>query len=275
MSTVLVTGAGRGIGRAIALHLASQGWDVRAGVRRPEDGEELRRASAAITAVTLDVTDAEQIAGLPDAIGGHLDAVVNNAGVVVSGPVETVSIDDLRHQFDVNLLGQVAVTQAVLPLLRSARGRVVFVSSISGRVSTPFMGAYASSKFALEGLADALRIELRPWGIRVALVEPGSIDTDLWRNAGQTVDAVEAGLSPEHKELYGKQIGAMRKITARIAKSAAPADKVVAAVDAALSSSRPKPRYVVGNDARAQLAASALLPVRLMDAIVARATGGG
>jgi NAD(P)-dependent dehydrogenase (short-subunit alcohol dehydrogenase family) len=151
---------------------------------------------------------------------------------------------------------------------------VVFISSISGRVSSPFMGAYASSKFALEGLADALRVELRPWGIRVCLIEPGSVDTDLWRNVDQTVDEVEAGLRPEHRQLYGGQISAMRKVSARIAKSAAAPDKVVDAVEHALTASRPKPRYVVGTDARVQLAASAIVPARVMDAIVARVTGG-
>jgi NAD(P)-dependent dehydrogenase (short-subunit alcohol dehydrogenase family) len=274
MSTVLVTGAGRGIGRAIAVHLANQGWDVYGGVRKSADGGQLRQASPRITPVTLDITEQDQIAQLPEALGGRLDAIVNNAGVVVSGPVEALNIDDLRRQLEVNLIGQVAATQAVLPLLRSARGRVVFVSSVSGRVSSPFMGAYASSKFALEGLADALRIELRPWGIGVSLIEPGSIDTDLWRNVDQTVDELEAGLRPEHRQLYGKQITAMRKVSARIAKQAAPPDKVIAAVEHALSTPRPKPRYLVGTDARIQVVASALLPARLLDTIVARATGG-
>ncbi|MEA2212756.1 MAG: hypothetical protein QOF83_2704 [Solirubrobacteraceae bacterium] len=273
MSTVLVTGAGRGIGRAIALHLASQGWDVHAGVRQLADGEELRQAHPRLTPVSLDITDSEQIARLPETLGGRLDAIVNNAGIVVSGPVEALNIEDLRRQFDVNLIGQVAVTQAALSLLRAARGRVVFISSISGRVSSPFMGAYASSKFALEGLADALRIELRPWGIRVSLIEPGSIDTDLWRNVDQTVDAVEAGLRPDHRQLYGKQISTMRKVTARIAKQAAPPDKVIAAVEHALTASRPKARYPVGTDARIQIAANAVLPDRMFDALVARATG--
>jgi NAD(P)-dependent dehydrogenase (short-subunit alcohol dehydrogenase family) len=274
MSTVLITGAGRGIGRAIAVHLAGQGWDVYAGVRKPADGDELVQGSPRITPVVLDITDGDQIGALPERLGGRLDAIVNNAGIVVSGPVEALAIDDLRRQFDVNLVGQVAVTQAVLPLLRSAHGRVVFISSISGRVSSPFMGAYASSKFALEGLADALRVELRPWRIRVCLIEPGSVDTDLWRNVDQTVDEVEAGLRPEHRQLYGGQISAMRKVSARIAKSAAAPDKVVDAVEHALTASRPKPRYVVGTDARVQLAASAIVPARVMDAIVARVTGG-
>jgi NAD(P)-dependent dehydrogenase (short-subunit alcohol dehydrogenase family) len=160
-------------------------------VRRPEDGEQLRQASAKISPVTLDITNPAHLAQLPGALGGRLDALVNNAGIVISG-------------------------------------------------------AYAASKFALEGLADALRVELRPWGIRVSLVEPGSIDTDLWRNVDQTVDEVEAGLSAEHRQLYRKQIGAMRKLSARIAKQAAPPDRVTAAVAHALSATRPRVRYLVG-----------------------------
>jgi NAD(P)-dependent dehydrogenase (short-subunit alcohol dehydrogenase family) len=274
MPSVLVTGAGRGIGRATALKLAAAGWEVYAGVRRPEDGQTVRSAEPRITPVTLDITDETDRAALPNALGGRLDALVNNAGIVLGGPIESLPVEDLRRQFDVNLIGQVAVTQAVLPLLRTARGRIVFISSVSGRFSSPFMGAYASSKFALEGLADALRVELRPWGIRTSLVEPGSIDTDMWRNVGGTVDEIEAGLSPEHRELYGRQIGKMRQITARIAKQAAPVDSVAATVVQALTASRPRPRYIVGTDAKLQLTARALLPSRVMDAVVGRATGG-
>ncbi|MEO6857493.1 MAG: SDR family NAD(P)-dependent oxidoreductase [Solirubrobacteraceae bacterium] len=273
MPSVLVTGAGRGIGRTVALHMAQGGWEVYAGVRRPEDAEALSQ-EAGITPVLLDITDAAQVAELRSAVGQRLDAVVNNAGVVVRGPVEGLAIDDLRRQFEVNLVSQVAVTQAVLPMLRTSRGRVVFMSSISGRVSTPFMGAYAGSKFALEGLADALRIELRPWGIRVTLVEPGSIDTDLWRNVEETTDEVEAGLSADHRRLYARQIAAMRKLSARVAKQAAPPATVAAAVERALSADRPRARYLVGADAKIQLALGAVIPPRFMDAAVGRMTGG-
>ena len=174
MPSVLVTGAARGIGRATVLRLAGAGWDVVAGVRRAADGEALTATAGAagrITPLQLDVSDAGQVAALDGALPQRLDAVVNNAGVVVSGPIEAVPPAELRRQLDVNVVGQVAVTQAVLPRLRAARGRVVFVSSLSGRVSTPMTGAYSASKFALEAVADALRMELRPWGVRVVLVE--------------------------------------------------------------------------------------------------------
>jgi NAD(P)-dependent dehydrogenase (short-subunit alcohol dehydrogenase family) len=268
MPTALVTGAGRGIGRATVQALLDAGWEVVAGVRREAD------APAGTTPVLLDVTDAAQVAALPDALPAGLDAVVNNAGVVVSGPVEGVAPDELRRQLDVNVVGQVAVTQAVLPKLRERRGRVVFVSSVTGRASSPFLGAYAASKFALEGLADALRVELRPWSMPVVLIEPGSIDTDLWRNADKDVDAAEAALTPALRDLYAERLAGMRKTVTRIQGQTAPVEKVAEAILKALTDERPKARYLVGLDAKAQVAMRAALPTRAFDAVVARATGG-
>ena len=144
-------------------------------MRRAQDGEALAGdGGERIVPVQLDVTDSDQVAALGDALPARLEGVVNNAGVVVSGPVESVPVDELRRQMEVNLIGQAAVTQAVMKQVRAARGRVVFVSSLSGRVATPMTGAYNASKFALEGLADSLRMEVRPWGVRVVLVEPGT-----------------------------------------------------------------------------------------------------
>ena len=274
MPSVLITGAGRGIGRVTALRLANAGWDVRAGVRRLEDGEALARESAAgqITPIELDLLDAQQVAALPEAVGGRLDALVNNAGTVVSGPVEAVPLDELRTQLEVNVVAQVAVTQALLPLLRESKGRIVFVGSVSGRVATPFTGAYNASKFALEGLADALRMELRPWEIKVAIVEPGSIDTDLWRLALDAADEAEARMAPDHRELYADQIASMRKAVAGIQKRTSPPEKVAAAIERALSSSRPRARYLVGADARAQVAMRGALPTPAFDAAITRFT---
>ena len=261
MPTVLVTGASRGIGLAVARRMQSAGWDVLSGVRRAED--------ATVGApVVLDVTDVGAFEP-PD----RLDAVVNNAGIVVSGPVEALDLDDLRRQFEVNVFGQIAVTQAVLPRLRESRGRIVFMSSVSGRVSTPYTGAYAASKYALEAAADALRIELRPWRVPVSLVEPGAIDTALWQEAEATLDASLAALRPAHRELYGDRVEKLRKTVRRTAKAAIPAEKVAEAVHKALTAPRPKARYVVGTDARVQLALHAL-PERAFDAAVARLTGG-
>src|SRR4051794_31171206 len=227
MPSVLVTGAARGIGRATVLRLAGAGWDVVAGVRRTADGEALTaaagRAAGRIGPMQLDVTDAAHVAALDRVLPQRLDAVVNNAGIVVSGPIEAVPPEELRRQLDVNVVGQVAVTQAVLPRLRAARGRVVFLSSLSGRVSTPMTGAYSASKFALEAVADALRMELRPWGVRVVLVEPAQTDTDLWRDADDALQETGAGLSPPHPALYPRPIqGARAKLIPRPQRLAPP-----------------------------------------------------
>jgi NAD(P)-dependent dehydrogenase (short-subunit alcohol dehydrogenase family) len=274
MSSILITGAARGIGRATALRFAAAGWDVHAGVRSEADGEALVAAAPTqkITPVLLDVTDADQVARLSEALPSRLDAVVNNAGIVVGGPVEAVAVDELRRQLEVNVVGPFAVAQAVLPRLRETRGRLVFVSSVGGRVSTPMTGVYAASKYAIEALADALRIELRPWGVHVALIEPGAIDTDMWKTAMETADAVEAAMKPEHHELYKGHLDGARPTLKRIQKSAVSADKVAAAIEKAVVSGRPRPRYVVGVDARVQLLVRAL-PTRAGDAAFAKLTG--
>jgi NAD(P)-dependent dehydrogenase (short-subunit alcohol dehydrogenase family) len=274
--SVLITGASRGIGRASALRLADCGWQVYAGVRSTEQGALLQseRPAGRIQPVSLDLRDERQIADLPNLVGGELDALVNNAGIVVGGPVEALSIGNLRDQLEVNVVAQVAVTQAVLPLLRSSKGRVVFLSSISGRVSAPFLGAYTASKFAIEAIADSLRMELRSWGIRVVLVEPGSIDTDMWRGALDEADETEAQMAPEHRTLYADQLAGMRKAITGIQKRTSPVDKVAAAVERALMAARPKPRYLVGTDARVQVALNGALPTRAMDAAIIKATTG-
>ncbi len=206
MPSVLVTGAGRGIGEAIALRLAGNGWTVLAGVRDDLSGERLAAQDGRITPVRLDITDADHIAALADQLPARLDAVVNNAAIGVLGPVEAVSIPAFRHQFEVNLFGQVAVTQAVLPQIRAAHGRVVFISSTGGRAPVLMEGAYCASKFALEGLADVLRVELRPWRIHVSVVEPGPTDTGAWRHIQSLLDDMEQGMSATHRELYEQHI---------------------------------------------------------------------
>lgn len=246
-----------------------------AGVRRAEDGESLLAAGPAgrITSLALDVTDAEQIAALDQALPERVDALVNNAGIVVPGPVEGLTMEDLRRQLEVNVVGQVAVTQALLGRLRASRGRIVFVSSIGGRFSSPMMGAYSASKFALEGLADALRVELRPWGIAVALIEPGAIDTDLWRRAPDTARDTEDALRPELRELYAEHLSGIKKMIPRIQKQASTAEIVAAAVERALTATRPRARYLVGTDARLQAAIGTALPTRAADAAIARFAG--
>ena len=269
MSSVLVTGASRGIGRATALRLAEAGWDVAAGVRRTEDGEALARAQPGrISPVILDITDEEQIASLEHALPERLDAVVNNAGVAVAGPLEAVPPAELRHQLEINVVGQAAVTQAVLPRLRESRGRIVFVSSVSGRVATPMFAPYNASKFALEGMADAMRMELAPWGIRVVLIEPAQTDTDLWRKAEETFDETVAAMAPHYRELYAKHLDGARKSIPRAARMAAPVDGVAKAIEKALTTGRPRARYVVGANARAQAILAALTPTAVLDRVL-------
>jgi NAD(P)-dependent dehydrogenase (short-subunit alcohol dehydrogenase family) len=277
VSSVLISGASRGIGRATALRLAAAGWTVYAGVRQVADGEALVAAAGAgggeIVPLRLDVSSDAQIAALDGALPERLDAVVNNAGIVVSGPLETLSADELREQFEVNVVGAVALTNLVLPRLRESRGRIVFVSSLSGIVSTPMTGAYNASKFALEAIADAWRLELRPWGIGVSLVEPAMTDTDLWRKAPETLEAEAAEMSAEHRALYGEHLDGMRKTVPRIQKMAKPVEGVAAAIEKALTAARPRARYPVGVDVRVQAALSGVTPVRVKDAAFGRLTG--
>jgi NAD(P)-dependent dehydrogenase (short-subunit alcohol dehydrogenase family) len=275
MPAVLLTGASRGIGRATALRLARAGWMVYATVRSAADGEALvlEAAGAAVHPLQLEVTSDEEIAALDEALPARLDAIVNNAGIVVSGPLETLSAADLREQFDVNVVGAVALTNLVLPRLRASRGRIVFVSSLSGVISTPMTGAYNASKFALEAIADAWRLELRPWGIKVILVEPAMTDTDLWRKAPETLEAEAAEMSAEHRELYAEHLDGMRKTVPRMQKMAKPVDTVAAAIEKALTAARPRARYPVGVDVRVQAALSGVTPDRVKDAAFARLTG--
>jgi NAD(P)-dependent dehydrogenase (short-subunit alcohol dehydrogenase family) len=275
MPSVLISGASRGIGRATALRMARAGWTVYATVRQVADGEELvaEAAGGEIKPLQLDVTDDAQIAALEDAIPERLDAVVNNAGIVVSGPLETLSAADVREQFEVNVVGAVALTNLVLPRLRQARGRIVFVSSLSGLISTPMTGAYNASKFAIEAIADAWRLELRLWGVKVVLVEPAMTDTDLWRNAPETLEAEVAEMSEEHRQLYGEHLDGMRKTVPRMQKMSKPVDGVAATIERALTTARPRARYPVGVDVKVQAALSGVTPDRLKDAAFGRLTG--
>ena len=214
---VLVTGASSGIGEATALRLARAGWRVLAGVRASADAERLRAAAGErLEPVTIDVTEPATIAAAAEGLGDEpLHGLVNNAGTALAMPLEFLPLDQFRRQLEVNLVGQVAVTQAVLPNLRSARGRIVNVGSIAGRSSLPFLGAYAASKHGLEAVTDALRVELRPFGITVTIVEPGTIATPIWRKGGELFaatcggDARRAGraLRGAHGSLPGRSGG--------------------------------------------------------------------
>ena len=273
--TVLITGTSTGIGRATALHLATCGFEVLAGVRRESDGAAVRALSPEwIEPVMLDVTSPDEVRAAAARAGETgLTGLVNNAGISYQGPIEYLELDDLRRQLEVNLVGAVAMTQAVLPLLRASRGRIVNVSSVGGRRALPFLSPYNASKFALEAMSDSLRQELRPQGIRVAVVEPGSVKTDIWRKGTEASRQALASLTPEGRELYGKRLEAMLQTAHKTAARGVEPIEVAEAIEHALTASRPKPRYVVGADARIQLRLGALLPTRVLDAVIGRATG--
>jgi NAD(P)-dependent dehydrogenase (short-subunit alcohol dehydrogenase family) len=245
-------------------------------VRRDSDGAELAAAAppGTLEPVLLDVTDAAHRAALAGRLGGlPLTGLVNNAGIAVTGPLEAVDLDELRRQFEVNLVGQVAVTQAALPALRAGVGRIVNVGSIGGRVGPPFLGPYASSKGALRTLTAALRRELAPWGMHVALVEPGAIDTEIWRKGLEGADDQLAAMPERARELYGPQMQALREATVKIAGAAIPAERVAQDIEHALTAARPRALYTVGTEARVQGMLNALLPARLFDRLIARAMG--
>jgi NAD(P)-dependent dehydrogenase (short-subunit alcohol dehydrogenase family) len=276
---VVITGASSGIGKACALHLDGAGFIVFAGVRREEDGKALRsQASDRLRTVLVDVTDSASIELVAEtvsqAVGDRgLAGLVNNAGVVVPGALEFLDLGELRRQLEVNVVGQIAVTQAFLGALRTARGRVVNIGSIGGRVALPFVGPYHASKFAMEALTDTLRIELHPWGIEVSIIEPGSTATEIWTKTEATADAVERSLPARGRALYGDAIKAMRATSSKYAARAIPASRVARAVEHALTAKRPKTRYVVGPDARLQAFARRVFSDRILDGLIRRQAG--
>jgi len=275
--SVLVTGASTGIGRATALRLDGRGWRVFAGVRRDEDAESLAAAgSAALTPLRLDVTEPEQIAAAATRIGeladGGLHGLVNNAGIAVPGPLETLPLERFREQVEVGLVAYLAVTQAMLPLLREATGRVVFLSSIGGRIAVPFNGAYSAVEFGTEALGDSFRQELAPTGIRVSIVEPGSIDTPIWQRGEARAAAIEAE-APDTERLYAEPIAKFRELVRETARRGIPPERVARAIAHALESRRPRSRYLVGLDARVQARIVPLVPTPLLDRLIGRQVG--
>jgi NAD(P)-dependent dehydrogenase (short-subunit alcohol dehydrogenase family) len=277
--TVLVTGASTGIGEACAVELDRLGFQVFPGVRRQEDADRLaRRMSHRTLPILADVTDAASVSAAAEKIGSvvgsrGLDGLVNNAGIVVAGPIELLPISDLRTQLEVNVLGQIAVTQAMLPLLRRAQGRLINMSSISGCIASPFLGPYAASKFALEALNDAMRIELRRWNIEVSIIEPGSVKTPIWEKALAMADNLVGKIDADSAALYHADAESFRQAFAKVADKAIPVHHVVRAVVHALTARRPRTRYRVGLDARLGVPLVKMLPDRWRDYFVKKELG--
>ena len=276
MANVLITGSSTGIGAACALHLDRLGWTVYAGVRKDADADDLRRkGSAKLTPVIIDVTDQSQIDAVAkqiEADSGRLDGLVNNAGIGRGGPLEYLELDEWRTQLEVNVVGQVAVTKAMLPLIRPAKGRVVFIGSIGGRLGSPLMGPYNASKFAIEGVGHALRQELKPKGVHVSVIEPGAIDTQIWDKAQDTMERLRSELPAIALEEYAEPLETFAKGLAMNAKNAVAPQVVAKAVEHALTAKRPRTRYLVGKDAKAVGTLGRFLPDRALDTIVAKIT---
>ncbi|MDF2707298.1 MAG: family oxidoreductase [Nonomuraea muscovyensis] len=267
--TVLVTGASTGIGRATALLLAREGFTVHAGVRKDADGEAL---GPTVIPIILDVTDAGRIAEAAERIG-HLDALVNNAGIGVTGPLEFVPLDVLRRQYEVNVFGQVAVTQAMLPMLRSSKGRVVTVGSVGSWITLPFGGPLCSSKHAIRSLNDALRMELKPYGVAAVLIEPGSIHTDAVDKLEDEVEPRLASLGEEGRRLYGAAYRTMVTSGLKEERSGSSPDVVARAVLHALTARKPRSRYPVGKKSRLMSTLGRIVPQYTLDRLRLRALG--
>ena len=284
---ILITGTSTGIGRACALRLARKGFHVWAGVRNQNDAASITQAANLaghfLQPVHLDVTDSQSISKAHDLIqlqtgSDGLCGLVNNAGICVVGPSECVTMEDWKRQFEVNLFGAIAVTQAMLPLIRqhtltSARwaGRIVNMSSITGEVATPLFGAYSASKFALAGFSDALRMELRGEAIHVSIIIPGTIQSEIWRKEKESVDAIRPDSSA--RRLYGKLIDNVAGYVFQCAKSAIPADRVAVAVEDCFTSRKPRIRYRVGWEAGVGSRARKIIPDWLFDDLLGRTLG--
>ena len=271
--SVFISGASTGIGNALSLELDRQGYQVFAGVRKISDADALRnQASSQLTPVMLDVTLPEMISSacgeVNDITGGELFCLINNAGVSIGGALEFIPIPEFRQQMEVNLIGQLALTQACLPMLRKSYGRVIFISSVSGRLATPIIGPYSASKAALVALADALRMELTPWGISVSVLIVGSVQTPIWEKASHTAGEILRRLPAEAWELYGKTQKRAATYYLKTGRRGVRVENVAKITRHLLKAAHPKAYVLVGRDAVMIELMSKLLPVRLRDWLV-------
>jgi NAD(P)-dependent dehydrogenase (short-subunit alcohol dehydrogenase family) len=275
-AAVLISGASKGIGRATALYLDSHGFTVIAGVRSAADAESLRSAaSKRLRTIVLDITNTDHVANAAKAVqevvgADGLDGLVNNAGIAVPAPLEFIPLDEFRLQIEVNLIGHLALTQALLAHLRTAKGRIINISSVGGRIAGPLLGPYHASKFAMEALTDTLRQELAPWQIHVVSVEPAAIATPIWEAGARTADRLAARMPPQSRELYGPAIQRARTMAERAAATGSPPEKVARVVEEALTARRPRTRYPVGWDGKIIARVIARLPDRLRDRVLSR-----
>mgnify|MGYP001480309927 CR=1 FL=1 len=274
LPTIVVTGASTGIGEAIARRLDQTGYRVIAAVRKPEDAARLSAAASdRLSTVILDVTSADQIATaareVESRVGDRgLAGLVNNAGVAIGGPLEYIPMELVRRQFEVNVFGLLAVTQAFLPLLRVARGRIVNIGSIAGKAVSPMVVPYGMSKHAVEALSDGLRLELADTGIETAVIEPGAVKTPIWEKGVSLLAEAERVLPRIAVDRYGRRLRFFGKLLAHLNEAGISPELVVDAVAHALQSPNPRARYLVGRDAKLRAAVSRFLPSRWADRIL-------
>lgn len=258
--------------------LARRGWHVFAGTRRSADSgaiaELATRYGRSVIPLQLDMTDveshwtaAEIVAKFRD--GQGLNALVNNAGTAISAPLEFLPPAELRAQLEVNLVGHLSLTQALLPQLRIAKGRIVNMSSIGGLVAGPILGAYHVSKFGLEAISDSLRREVRAHHVKVVVIEPATVRTSIWDSGADKADELAASMPPEAEALYGHLTERMRTYAAGAGSRGVGPDVVAEVVARAITARRPRARYLVGREARLAWLASRILPVAALDQLLA------
>ena len=264
---IVITGSSTGIGKACALHLDKLGYKIYAGVRKQTDGDSLREeASDTLTPIILDVTDTKSIASTVSIIeketGGNIFGLINNAGIGRSGVLEAIPVDEIRNVMDVNVIGLMAMTKAMIPMLRKNKGRIINIGSTASFLASPGASAYAASKFAVRAITDSLRLELKPFGMSVILVAPGAVESEIWEKGAAYKNEMRKSIKPEIAKLYSTLIKFGEKLVKEIKKI--PAEEVAKSVADALASVKPKPYYIVGKDAKAGVKV-ARLPKSLLD----------
>jgi NAD(P)-dependent dehydrogenase (short-subunit alcohol dehydrogenase family) len=275
---VVVTGTSTGIGAATALHLADKGFHVLAGVRSEADGDALHaQAPERLTPLIIEVTDEATIlaaaAAVADVVGERgLAGLVNNAGIAKPAPIEFQPMADFRTQLEVNLFGPIAMIQEFLPLIRRGEGRIVNVGSIGGMIVLPLNGAYSASKFGMRAISDALRLELRQWNIPVSLIEVAPVKTAIFGKTFAELDGLDSTLGEEGFGLYEQQIAAVRGSVEKAEADADPPIVIAKAILHALTSDKPKTKYLVGHGGK-ETAVAAALPDRARDLALARELG--
>src|ERR1700761_6610423 len=268
---IVVTGTSTGMGAATAKELAGRGFHVLAGVRREIDADALR--GDGIEPLILDITVESDVAAVADRVAAHprgrpLRALINNARIAVNAPVEALPIAGGRRQFEVNLFGHVAMIQALMPSLLRSSGTVVNISSVGGKVALPTYPAYAGTKFALEALSDSMRREVNHLGVKVVVVEPGAVKTEMAQRGVATAERLKAGMTADQLERYGDLIDAMSNLARSFDTDGVPAERAAKGIANAATAPRPRTRYTIGRDAAILARLSRVVSDRFLDRVV-------